>query len=202
MFPEHVALIIDGNRRWARLNNTTLPFAYNQGLKTAIDIVWGLRDLDIKNITIFTLSKDNLKRSKEEKEYILKKVDSFLEAAKKLNVNVNFFGKVHKDNLFISDKSVNVNIAVGYSSKEDILNAVELSEGNREKFQKSLSTSFLPSLDMLIRSGGYQRLSDFMLFEVGYTELFFLDKLWPDVTIDDIKECINKFQKIKRNFGV
>ena len=202
MFPQHIALIIDGNRRWARANNTTLPFAYNEGLKTAVDIVWGLRDIGIKEVTIFTLSGDNLQRSKEEIEYILKKVDMFVESAKKLRVNVKFFGSIKKERVFISKNSMNVNVALGYSSREDILTAVAKSKGDKEKFMKSLKTSFLPPLDMLIRSGGYQRLSDFMLFEVGYTELFFINKLWPDVKIEDINDCIERFQKTKRNFGV
>lgn len=202
MFPQHIALIIDGNRRWARANNTTLPFAYNEGLKTTVDIVWGLRDIGIKEVTIFTLSGDNLQRSKEEIEYILKKVDMFVESAKKLRVNVKFFGSIKKERVFISKNSMNVNVALGYSSREDILTAVAKSKGDKEKFMKSLKTSFLPPLDMLIRSGGYQRLSDFMLFEVGYTELFFINKLWPDVKIEDINDCIEKFQKTKRNFGV
>lgn len=202
MLPQHIALIIDGNRRWARANNTTLPFAYNEGLKTTVDIVWGLRDIGIKEVTIFTLSGDNLQRSKEEIEYILKKVDMFVESAKKLRVNVKFFGSIKKERVFISKNSMNVNVALGYSSREDILTAVAKSKGDKEKFMKSLKTSFLPPLDMLIRSGGYQRLSDFMLFEVGYTELFFINKLWPDVKIEDINDCIERFQKIKRNFGV
>lgn len=202
MFPQHIALIIDGNRRWARANNTTLPFAYNEGLKTTVDIIWGLRDIGIKEVTIFTLSGDNLQRSKEEIEYILKKVDMFAESAKKLRVNVKFFGSIKKERVFISKNSMNVNVALGYSSREDILTAVAKSKGDKEKFMKSLKTSFLPPLDMLIRSGGYQRLSDFMLFEVGYTELFFINKLWPDVKIEDINDCIERFQKTKRNFGV
>lgn len=202
MLPQHIALIIDGNRRWARANNTTLPFAYNEGLKTTVDIVWGLRDIGIKEVTIFTLSGDNLQRSKEEIEYILKKVDMFVESAKKLRVNVKFFGSIKKERVFISKNSMNVNVALGYSSREDILAAVAKSKGDKEKFMKSLKTSFLPPLDMLIRSGGYQRLSDFMLFEVGYTELFFINKLWPDVKIEDINDCIERFQKTKRNFGV
>ena len=202
MLPQHIALIIDGNRRWARANNTTLPFAYNEGLKTTVDIVWGLRDIGIKEVTIFTLSGDNLQRSKEEIEYVLKKVDMFVESAKKLRVNVKFFGSIKKERVFISKNSMNVNVALGYSSREDILTAVAKSKGDKEKFKKSLKTSFLPPLDMLIRSGGYQRLSDFMLFEVGYTELFFINKLWPDVKIEDIKDCIDRFQKTKRNFGV
>jgi len=202
MLPQHIALIIDGNRRWARANNTTLPFAYNEGLKTTVDIVWGLRDIGIKEVTIFTLSGDNLQRSKEEIEYILKKVDMFVESAKKLRVNVKFFGSIKKERVFISKNSMNVNVALGYSSREDILTAVAKSKGDKEKFMKSLKTSFLPPLDMLIRSGGYQRLSDFMLFEVGYTELFFINKLWPDVKIEDINDCIERFQKTKRNFGV
>lgn len=202
MLPQHIALIIDGNRRWARANNTTLPFAYNEGLKTTVDIVWGLRDIGIKEVTIFTLSGDNLQRSKEEIEYILKKVDMFVESAKKLRVNVKFFGSIKKERVFISKNSMNVNVALGYSSREDILTAVAKSKGDKEKFMKSLKTSFLPPLDMLVRSGGYQRLSDFMLFEVGYTELFFINKLWPDVKIEDINDCIERFQKTKRNFGV
>ena len=202
MLPQHIALIIDGNRRWARANNTTLPFAYNEGLKTTVDIVWGLRDIGIKEVTIFTLSGDNLQRSKEEIEYILKKVDMFVESAKKLRVNVKFFGSIKKERVFISKNSMNVNVALGYSSREDILTAVAKSKGDKEKFMKSLKTSFLPPLDMLIRSGGYQRLSDFMLFEVGYTELFFINKFWPDVKIEDINDCIDRFQKTKRNFGV
>ncbi len=202
MLPQHIALIIDGNRRWARANNTTLPFAYNEGLKTTVDIVWGLRDIGIKEVTIFTLSGDNLQRSKEEIEYILKKVDMFVESAKKLRVNVKFFGSIKKERVFISKNSMNVNVALGYSSREDILTAVAKSKGDKEKFMKSLKTSFLPPLDVLIRSGGYQRLSDFMLFEVGYTELFFINKLWPDVKIEDINDCIERFQKTKRNFGV
>lgn len=202
MLPQHIALIIDGNRRWARANNTTLPFAYNEGLKTTVDIVWGLRDIGIKEVTIFTLSGDNLQRSKEEIEYILKKVDMFVESAKKLRVNVKFFGSIKKERVFISKNSMNVNVALGYSSREDILTAVAKSKGDKEKFMKSLKTSFLPPLDMIIRSGGYQRLSDFMLFEVGYTELFFINKLWPDVKIEDINDCIERFQKTKRNFGV
>lgn len=202
MFPGHIALIIDGNRRWAGVNNKTLQFAYNVGMKTVFDVVWGLRDSGLKNLTIFAFSKDNLKRSELEKEYIFKQIDIFLEMVKRLNVNVRFFGEILKEGINSDNAVMNVNIALGYSSKSDILNAVEKSGGDRTRFEENLSTHFLVPPDMIIRSGKHHRLSDFMLYESGYAELYFLDKLWPDVKMSDIKECIKNFEEVKRNYGV
>ena len=202
MFPEHIALIIDGNRRWASANNKTLQFAYNAGMKAVFDIVWGLRDSGLKNLTIFAFSKDNLKRSELEKEYIFKQIDMFLELVKKLKVNVRFFGEIKKEDIISDNALMNVNIALGYSSKSDILNAVKKSGGDINKFEENLSTHFLTPPDMIIRSGKHHRLSDFMLYESGYSELYFLDKLWPDVKMSDINECIKNFEKVNRNYGV
>ena len=202
MFPGHIALIIDGNRRWAGVNNKTLQFAYNVGMKTVFDVVWGLRDSGLKNLTIFAFSKDNLKLSELEKEYIFKQIDIFLEMVKRLNVNVRFFGEILKEGINSDNAVMNVNIALGYSSKSDILNAVEKSGGDRTRFEENLSTHFLVPPDMIIRSGKHHRLSDFMLYESGYAELYFLDKLWPDVKMSDIKECIKNFEEVKRNYGV
>lgn len=219
----HVAIIMDGNGRWAELKNKSRKFGHLKGSENLKDIINFFLLNKIPYLTLFTFALDNWNRPKTEtnylfnllKRFIKKNLNIFLEK----NIRISFIGeknylsqdikKIIKktENLSKKNTGLNLIIALNYSSKHEILNAVKLSIKNNKKnisirtFEKFLYTSNYPNPDILIRTGGHSRLSNFLLWQCSYSELFFLKKLWPDFNTGDLKKIINKFTKIKRNFG-
>ena len=219
----HVAIIMDGNGRWARLRNKSRKFGHLKGSENLKDIINFFLLNKIPYLTLFAFGLDNWNRPKSEinylfnllKSFIKKNLNKFLEK----NIKISFIGeknylsqnvkKIIKktENLSKKNTGLNLTIALNYSSKHEILNAVRLSIKNNKKnisirsFEKFLYTSNYPNPDILIRTGGHSRLSNFLLWQCSYSELFFLKKLWPDFNTNDLKKIINKFKKIKRNFG-
>ena len=219
----HVAIIMDGNGRWAELRNKSRKFGHLKGSENLKDIINFFLLNKIPYLTLFTFALDNWNRPKTEtnylfnllKRFIKKNLNIFLEK----NIRISFIGeknylsqdikKIIKktENLSKKNTGLNLIIALNYSSKHEILNAVKLSIKNNKKnisirtFEKFLYTSNYPNPDILIRTGGHSRLSNFLLWQCSYSELFFLKKLWPDFNTGDLKKIINKFTKIKRNFG-
>ena len=219
----HVAIIMDGNGRWAELRNKSRKFGHLKGSENLKDIINFFLLNKIPYLTLFTFALDNWNRPKTETNYLFnllkifikKNLNIFLEK----NIRISFIGeknylsqdikKIIKktENLSKKNTGLNLIIALNYSSKHEILNAVKLSIKNNKKnisirtFEKFLYTSNYPNPDILIRTGGHSRLSNFLLWQCSYSELFFLKKLWPDFNTGDLKKIINKFTKIKRNFG-
>ena len=177
------------------------------------------KKLNIPIITFYVFSSENWKRPKNEKSYLFKLIKTYfkkeIKNIVKQGIKINILGEFKKfssDLKFVLKKTVNltkknnkiiVNLAINYGSKMEIFNAFKKSRKklNYKNFEKNLYTKNIINPDILIRTGGYQRLSNFLLWQMAYTELFFLKKLWPDFNSTDLLKIIKKFKKIKRNYG-
>ena len=211
---------MDGNNRWSIANKIDKYSSYKKGANKLIEITnFIFENYKINYISAFALSRHNLKRGKLLLNMIENLLVDFLDQSnkkKKINFRIKFIGQLN----FLPKKVVlrlkkleelnmkskkNLIIYLNYSGKDDIHHALtymsKSKKHNIKNFEKFLSTSKIPDPDILIRSGGYKRLSDFMLYQVSFTELFFSNKLWPDIKKIDIKRYIDKFYKIDRKFG-
>ena len=211
---------MDGNNRWSIANKIDKYSSYKKGANKLIEITnFIFENYKINYISAFALSRHNLKRGKLLLNMIENLLVDFLDQSnKKKNINfrVKFIGQLNflPKNVVLRLKKLeelnmkskkNLIIYLNYSGKDDIHNALtsmsKSKKHNIKNFEMFLSTSNIPDPDILIRSGGYKRLSDFMLYQVSFTELFFSNKLWPDIKKIDIKRYIDKFYKIDRKFG-
>ena len=228
MKPQHIAIIMDGNRRWAKSNNYSLLEAYEKGLETLNKTIENCVKLKIKYLTVFGFSTENWNRSKKEISYLMKLFNEFLDKAileaesKEIKVkfigDLDIFNKQIKDktsflsNLTNKKKKLTLSIAVNYGGQQEILSAVEKyltdrlnkndkSLKNVKDFEKYLFNYDLPNIDLLIRTGGEKRLSNFMLWHLAYTELLFLNEMWPDFNFNLLDNSVNDFTSRKRKFG-
>ena len=217
----HVAFIMDGNGRWGQKRNKGRNFGHISCIKTLKKIVKSAIKLKIPILTFYVFSSENWKRPKKEVSFLLKLIKIYflkeIENIKKQGIKLNIFGekyKLAKDIKVVlkrsmeatkKNKKILVNLAINYGSKNEILNAIKKTRGKKnitlKMFEKNLYTKNLIFPDILIRTGGYNRLSNFMLWQLAYTEIFFLKKLWPDFNSTDLLKIIKQFKKIKRNFG-
>jgi len=222
--PNHIAIIMDGNGRWGKKKFNNRLLGHEKGIKNIKRILEFCVIKKISNITIYALSKDNLiKRNKSEinnifnllKKYLKNNINFF----KKYKVKINFIGELDElpsslnKILFASSnklrgfkKKITLNVAINYSSKIEILNAVKIliKKGKKisiKNLESHLFTASSGHPEIIIRTGGFKRLSDFLLWQAAYSELFFEKKLWPDFKVKDLERIITKFDKIKRNFG-
>ena len=222
--PSHIAIIMDGNGRWGLKKNNSRISGHHEGVKNLKPIIKFFIKKKIKNLTLYALSYDNLKkRNRKQIDNIFDILKQYLQSNlsffKKNKIYINFIGEISGLPLnlikLLKNSSIetinknsllNINIAFNYSSKKEILNSVKLlklkklniNEKNLEKF---LYTAPNNSPDIVIRTGGYCRLSDFLLWQSSYSELFFMKKLWPNFNTIDLSKIINKYNKIRRNFG-
>ena len=215
----HIAFIMDGNGRWGKNKGKSRNFGHLNGVETVKDVVKNSIKLKIPIITFYVFSSENWKRPKSEVDFLFKLIKNyFLKEIKniiKQGIKINIFGEMNKlsasikptlrntINLTKKNKKILVNLAINYGSKTEILNAFKK---NKKKLsinnlEKNLYTKNLPNPDILIRTGGHQRLSNFMLWQLAYAELFFLKKLWPDFNKNDLINIVKKYKKEKRNFG-
>jgi len=220
--PKHVAIIMDGNGRWGIKNKKSRNLGHKSGLKTVEKIIKSSIKNNIKYLTLFAFSTENWKRPKLEIQFLLNLLDFFLkEKIEKLYSNgiklkiigdTNKFPKKIQKNLnsakLITDKNKKLNLilALNYGSKTEIVNAIKLIKKNKMKVnessvEKCLFTKEIPNPDLLIRTGNTNRLSNFLLWQLSYSEIFFVKKMWPDFNEKDYKKILDKFKKIKRNFG-
>ncbi len=215
----HIAFIMDGNGRWGKKRNRGRNYGHLKGVEIVKEIVKTSIKLKIPIITFFVFSSENWRRPKKEiiylftliKNYFSKEISNVIKQGIKLNI----LGETNKlsldvkktlkesENLTKKNKRIIVNLAINYGSKNEILKAIKLTKGklNMKKFENNLYTKNMPDPDILIRTGGHKRLSNFMLWQMAYTELFFLNKLWPDFNSSDLKNIIKKYKNTKRNFG-
>lgn len=213
---------MDGNHRWSEKNHIDPFDGYIKGSKKLLEISNYIFDnFDTQYITAFALSKNNLKRTNEKIKilksvirYFLEDLDSLSRFKFKISIkgNLGFLekGLIKKINDLNSRNfryKKNLIILVNYSGQEDILNSIiNISKlklkPNRKNFEKNLFLSSLPNPDLLIRTGGYQRISNFMLYQLSFTDFVFLKKLWPDLKKIDVRNIINNFKKINRKFGL
>ena len=215
----HIAFIMDGNGRWGKKKNKGRNFGHIKGVETVKKIVKSSISLKIPILTFFVFSSENWKRPKTEitflfkliKNYFSKEIDKVINQGIKINI-LGDITKLSPDLKKILTKSVKltkknkmiiVNLAINYGSKNEILSASNKVKRkiNIKSFEKNLYTKNMPNPDILIRTGGHQRLSNFMLWQLAYAELFFIKKLWPDFNSVDLKRIIKKYFKTKRNFG-
>ena len=215
----HIAFIMDGNGRWGKKKGKSRNFGHLQGIETVKDIVKNSIKLKIPIITFYVFSSENWKRPKNEINFLFKIIKNYfskeIENIIRQGIKINIIGEINKLSSNIKptlrktikltkkNKKILVNLAINYGSKNEILNAFKK---NKKKLtvinlKKNLYTKNLPDPDILIRTGGHQRLSNFMLWQLAYAELFFLKKLWPDFNKNDLIKIIKKFKKEKRNFG-
>ena len=218
----HVAIIMDGNGRWGIKHKKSRNLGHREGLNTVETIIKSSIRNKVKYLTLYAFSTENWKRPQKEIKFLFKLLDSFIDQKinefNKNNIklkiigNINVFNKKLKKKLLKSEQLtknnmiLQVNLALNYGSKSELINAFK--KINKDKLninikniEKNLYTSNIPDPDLLIRTGSTNRLSNFLLWQIAYTEIFFEKKLWPDFTEKDYNKIINKFKKIKRNYG-
>jgi len=217
----HVAIIMDGNGRWGLKYKSSRNEGHKEGLKTVEKIIKESIKQKINFLTLYAFSTENWNRPKKEVNYLFNLLENFLsnkiEDLHKQNIKLNIIGvknfskKLNKL-LILSEKktskntTLQINLALNYGSKFEILNALKKLIKNSDKineknFKKYLQTKNIPDPDLLIRTGNTKRLSNFLLWQLAYAEIFFEKKLWPDFNEKDYVRIIKNFKKIKRNFG-
>ena len=217
----HVAIIMDGNGRWGLKHKNSRNKGHEAGLKTVEKIIKETINQKIKYLTLFAFSTENWNRPEKEVNYLFNLLENYLskrinELHKKnikLNIigNKNFAKKLNKilitsEKKTLKNSKLQINLALNYGSKFEILNALKIMNKNNEEineknFEKNLQTKNIPDPDLLIRTGNTKRLSNFLLWQLAYTEIFFEKKLWPDFDEKDYIRIIKNYKKIKRNFG-
>jgi len=218
----HVAIILDGNGRWGIKNRKSRNLGHKAGLITLEKIVEATIKKNIKYLTLYVFSTENWKRPKKEvsflfnllEEYLIKKTIKLNKNNIKLKIigDIKPFSTKLKKILINSEKITNdnkklqINLALNYGSRCEIVNSVNLIKKKRIPFtlrniEKNLYTSNIPDPELLIRTGNTNRLSNFLLWQAAYAEIFFVKKLWPDFYVSDYYKILNKFKNLKRNFG-
>jgi undecaprenyl diphosphate synthase len=215
----HVAFIMDGNGRWGKKKRRGRNYGHIKGVETVKKIVSSSVKLNIPIVTFYVFSSENWQRPKTEIHFLFKLIKNYfskeIENVVNKGIKINILGEINKlssdlkkilvksINLTKNNKKIVVNLAINYGSKNEILSAAKKMKKNDDvkKFEKKLYTKNLPSPDILIRTGGHQRLSNFMLWQLAYSELYFMKKLWPDFSSNDLKRIIIKYKKSRRNFG-
>jgi len=219
---KHVAIIMDGNGRWGIKYKGSRNLGHKAGLNTVEAIIKESIKEKIQYLTLYTFSTENWKRPQKEIKFLFNLLESFL--LDKINnlienkIKLKFIGDLKKlpsklnKLLKVSEKKtlngskLQINIAINYGSKNEILNAIKLIKKknitlNEKNVENNLYTKSIPNPDLLIRTGNTNRLSNFLLWQLAYTEIFFEKKLWPDFKKNDYKKIIKKFKILKRNFG-
>jgi len=219
---KHVAIIMDGNGRWGIKYKNSRNAGHREGLNTIETIIKETLKSKIRYLTLYTFSTENWKRPKKEifflfnllEKFLLKKINELIKNGIKLKIigDQKLFTSKLKKLLKESElktsknKKLQINLALNYGSKSEIINAVKLINKNEKTFTEKnieghLYTKNIPNPDILIRTGDTNRLSNFLLWQLAYTEIFFEKKLWPDFNTKDYKKILNKFRLLKRNFG-
>ena len=215
----HIAFIMDGNGRWGKKKRKGRNYGHIKGVETVKKIVTASINFKIPIVSFYVFSSENWKRPKKEIFFLFKLIENYFARELKniisQGIKINILGEMKKLPLEIKkilkktiddtkkNKKIVVNLAINYGSKAEILNAIKKNKKtiNQKNLEKKLYTQNMPNPDILIRTGGHQRLSNFMLWQLAYAELYFLKKLWPDFNGNDLKKIIINFKKTKRNFG-
>ncbi len=227
--PRHIAIIMDGNGRWAKKRGLPKSFGHRQGVKTVEKIIKACGELGVKILTLYTFSLDNWQRPKQEVDVLMKLLDNFFKTRigefNKNNIKLITIGEKKKLPPSIQKKiaaaiettkkntGLILNLALSYSGRAEIVNAARriagevkknkcsLSKIDEQLFSQYLYTANLPDPDLLIRTSGKMRISNFLLWQISYTELYISPKLWPDFTKKDLIDAISDFQTRERRFG-
>ena len=217
----HVAIIMDGNGRWGLKKYNSRNKGHKAGLNTVKMIIEESLKHNIKYLTLYAFSTENWKRPKKEIKYLFSLLETFLinkiDDLNKENIKLKVIGNklfYKKLNIILNDaekktkhnSKLQVNLALNYGSKVELLGAFKKIKKNKEKItennlKKYMQTKNIPDPDILIRTGNTKRLSNFLLWQIAYSEIFFEKKLWPEFSKNDYKKIIKSYHKIKRNFG-
>ncbi len=220
--PKHVAIIMDGNGRWGIKKKNSRNYGHSIGVKNVEHIINEAISCKIKFLTLYTFSTENWRRPKKEINFLINLLEKYVtrEINKliKNNIKIKIIGNVNKfpeslklklkqaEKLTETNDKIQINVALNYGSKEEIIKSIKtLKKFNLTVNEKNLSNNLytfnVPDPEILIRTGNRNRLSNFLLWQLSYTEIYFEKKLWPDFNNKDFRKIIIKFSKIKRNFG-
>jgi undecaprenyl diphosphate synthase len=222
--PEHIAFILDGNKRWAKKNNISLKNSYKEGLENISELISNCINLKIKYLTLFTLSSENINRKSvnnifqviyedfsfffdkiiEEKKVKIKIIGSKLNLPSKILKLIE-----HCESETMTNNLLRLNLAFNYGFKNEIQQVLQKVKDNSsiqltrsEDIKKLFLLGNIKDPDLLIRTGGEKRLSNFIMYNLTYTEIFFVDTLWPDFKFEELKILITKYKAIKRTYGL
>ena len=220
--PRHVAIIMDGNGRWGIKKKKSRNFGHKKGLDTVEEIINFSIKKKIKFLTLFVFSTENWKRPINEVNYLFKllynyidkEIKNLIEKGIKIKIigNINKFPKNLKkkikyvEKISKNNKKIQINMALNYGSKQEIVYSIKKIIKkkipiNEKNISQNLYTMNIPDPEILIRTGDVNRISNFLIWQISYTEIFFVKKMWPDFNKVDFLKIIKKFNKIKRNFG-
>ena len=217
----HVAIIMDGNGRWGIKHKKSRTLGHKEGLKTVEKIIRETIKNKIKYLTLYAFSTENWKRPKKEIKFLFNLLENFLISKisdlNKNNIKLKIIGNKQfskKINFLLTEsekktftnRKLQINLALNYGSKNELIRSFNLvnkkkNKINEKNISKNLFTNNIPDPDLLIRTGDTHRLSNFLLWQIAYSEIFFEKKLWPDFNEKDYNKIIKKFKKIKRNYG-
>ena len=218
---KHVAIIMDGNGRWGIKHKKSRNLGHKEGLKSVEKIIKVAVKNKIKYLTLYVFSTENWKRPKNEIKFLFSLLENFLlnkiSELTKQNIKIKVLGKKvfskkinnllnNSEKKTFSNNKLQINLALNYGSKSELINSFVTLNKNKKKINeknisKFLFTQNIPDPDLLIRTGNTRRLSNFLLWQLAYAELFFEKKLWPDFNENDFNRILKEFKKIKRNFG-
>ena len=227
--PKHVGIIMDGNGRWAIKNSLKISEGHKKGVSIVKDIVEESVKRDLSSLTIYAFSTENWKRPKTEvnaiKKLVINAINDQVPELKEQRVRLKFFGHTDdfgkkvidkigyaEEQTYTKDRKLDLNVALGYGGKQDIVDItrkitssvlakqIKLEDIN-EKVIHNASSVPVEEIDLLIRTGGDKRISNFLLYQIAYAEIMFIDKYWPDFNKKDFLKCIDNFKNIKRRFG-
>ena len=219
---KHVAIIMDGNGRWGIKHKGSRNAGHRAGLYTVETVIDACIKEQIKHLTLYAFSTENWKRPKKEIDFLFNLLENFLtkkiENLIKKKIKLKFIGELNKlpitlkklikksEIKTLKNLGIQINVALNYGSKNELINSIRLINNkripvNEKNIDKNLFTKDIPEPDLMIRTGNTQRLSNFMLWQLAYTEIFFEKKLWPDFNKKDFMKILTKFKAVKRNFG-
>ena len=219
---KHVAIIMDGNGRWGIKNKKSRNLGHKEGLIAVEKIIKETIQKRIKHLTLYAFSTENWKRPQKEIKFLLGLLENYLiRKTNELNKkgikfkaigNKNIFSKklvkvlLNSEKVTKKNKVLKLNLAINYGSKSELINAINLIKKknipfNQFNISKNLYTSHSPDPDLLIRTGNTNRLSNFLLWQIAYSEIYFVKKLWPDFSTKDYNKILNNFKNLKRKFG-
>ena len=220
--PAHIAIIMDGNGRWAKQRNLPRTSGHKEGLEVAKKIVKAAKEVGVKYITLYTFSTENWKRTQDEVGYLMGLIKNHLRAEfkfyKENDIRVKHIGNLSGLPQDIQDEinstieeckdfnSLTVVLAINYGGKDEISRAINKAKSTNKEINENNFTEFfdlpeMPDVDLIIRTGGEKRLSNFLLWHGAYAELDFVDTLWPDYNEECFYQSIKEFQKRNRRFG-
>ena len=220
--PKHVAIIMDGNGRWGKKKKKSRNFGHKEGTKTVEKIIKSAIDNKINYLTLYSFSTENWKRPKKEVNFLLKLLENYID--NKLNefiknkIKIKIIGDLSKiskklikklknvEKLTSLNSKIQINVALNYGSRQEIIKSMKEVKKksisfNQKNISKYLYTGNIPDPDILIRTGNTHRLSNFLLWQLMYTEIFFEKKLWPEFNKNDFNQIIKKYKKIERTYG-